>query len=494
MARFGEPSGDRRSGDGADFIDLGEFGFGGAGEGVEIGIGAGEGLGAPDSDLMNAQTDEEAPEVAGSGGMDAGDEIGGGLLTHPFEVCDGIGGEEVEVGDVADESGVDELAGDDFAAAFDVHGGASAPMFDATADAGGAIGIGAAPDDAFGITDGPAGDGRAALGTLAWEVELDLGAGTGFWNDADDGRDDFTGLFDDDDVADADVLSAEFVFVVEGGAADGGTGDEDGFEFGDGGEGAGASHLDGDAEESGLGLFRSELVGHGPARGLAGEAERVAQGDLVELHDRTVGFVAEVGADTVEFVDGLKDFVGGTGDPQAFGSGQTDGLQPAEEIGLGIGEGAPADFAEAVGHDGERALGDGAGIELFEGAGGGVAGIGEWFFAGGFAVGVELFESGGRHVDLTADFEHFGEFHTRRRDQPERQVAQGAEVGGDVVAGGAIAAGGAEGEHAGFVTERDGDAIDLGFDGPGEGSGAEGFLGAEKEGADVPRVSTCSPG
>ncbi len=60
----------------------------------------------------------------------------------------------------------------------------------------------------------------------------------------------------------------------------------------------------------------------------------------------------------------------------------------------------------------------------------------------------------------------------------QRDVADGADVLGDVVAGGAVAAGGGVFQRAVFVEERDGDAIDLGFEGDGDVLAAEVFLEA----------------
>ena len=53
-----------------------------------------------------------------------------------------------------------------------------------------------------------------------------------------------------------------------------------------------------------------------------------------------------------------------------------------------------------------------------------------------------------------------------KRIEPERDGADGAEVGRDVVAGNAVAAGGAAGEQAILKTKADRDAVGLGLDEP----------------------------
>lgn len=60
----------------------------------------------------------------------------------------------------------------------------------------------------------------------------------------------------------------------------------------------------------------------------------------------------------------------------------------------------------------------------------------------------------------------------------ERYIADGFDVLGDVVACGAVAAGGGVFESAVFVVERDGDAIDFGFEGDGDVFATEVFLEA----------------
>ena len=66
--------------------------------------------------------------------------------------------------------------------------------------------------------------------------------------------------------------------------------------------------------------------------------------------------------------------------------------------------------AEAVGEEGKWALGDDFRVELFERAGGGVAGIGEGRQAGLVALGVERGEGLVRHEDLAADFQRCWNF------------------------------------------------------------------------------------
>ena len=103
-------------------------------------------------------------------------------------------------------------------------------------------------------------------------------------------------------------------------------------------------------------------------------------------------------------------------------------------------------------HDGRR--------QLFERPCGGVARIGEERFAGRFAFGVEPVERGVGHQNLASDFEEVGIAVAR---QLQRNAADGADVGRDVVALGAVAARHGLQQAAVIVGERDGRAVEFQF-------------------------------
>ena len=105
-------------------------------------------------------------------------------------------------------------------------------------------------------------------------------------------------------------------------------------------------------------------------------------------------------------------------------------------------------------------------ILLAQRAGGGVARIGELARLGrilglGEQARVERGEIGLRHIDLAAHLEHVG----RVAVQPLRDVGDGADIGGDVLAGRAVAAGRGEDQRALLVAQRAGQAVDLGLGG-----------------------------
>src|SRR5690606_14293163 len=89
----------------------------------------------------------------------------------------------------------------------------------------------------------------------------------------DDLRNDVTGALDDHVVTLANVLAGNLILVVQRGAGDHHAADGDRLQVGDRRQRAGAADLDGDLVQDGLRLLGGELVGDGPARGAADEAE-----------------------------------------------------------------------------------------------------------------------------------------------------------------------------------------------------------------------------
>ncbi len=122
---------------------------------------------------------------------------------------------------------------------------------------------------------------------------------------------------------------------------------------------------------------------------------------------------------------------------------------------MGIGK-RLADLAPGVGEKPQRTSGGHRGIELAQRTGRGVARIGESLAAGGLLARVESGEIGLRHVDFAANLQGLRPVVDMFGD-----VRKGAQVGGDVLAGGPVAAGRAPHEAAVFVAKRHRKAVDL---------------------------------
>ncbi len=123
-------------------------------------------------------------------------------------------------------------------------------------------------------------------------------------------------------------------------------------------------------------------------------------------------------------------------------------------------------------------------VELAHGTRGRVARIGEHRLAGLVALGVEREEPLAVHVDFAADLEQIG---PALAVQPVRNLADGAQIGGDVLAGLAVAARGALHEFAALVAQAGRKPVNLRLGGERQAFGveAEKILHLLEKGADV---------
>ena len=315
-------------------------------------------------------------------------------------------GERIEVGDALHEAAIEELLDDGFAEAFDVHDLAGGEVEQALDEARGAVGVDAAVVDfAFGLDDFAAADGA-----VRGELEFPVAAGMILvFDDFDDFGDDVAAALDLDVVADEQAEALDFVGVVEGGAADGGSSDEDRGEHGDGGELAGASDLNLDVFDFGDAGAGGEFVGDGPAGGFAGVSEAALDLGGIDLDDDAVDFVTEIGTfffgaideghHLVDVLDGLAVRV----DAEAGGGERVEGFGLfVEEIVAGFGE-------REVGVEVETAAGNDVGLEGADGSGGGIARIDGGRQSLGFALLIHLEKGRERHYDFAADFEVWGQ-------------------------------------------------------------------------------------
>ena len=262
---------------------------------------------------------------------------------------------------------------------------------------------------------------------------------------------------DDDGVAEAQVEALDLVHVVERRVGDGHTPNEHGLELGHRRDGAGASHLELHVVQRGARLLRWILVGDGPAWLPGHLAELVAQGELVHLHHGAVDLVAERVALCFEVADVV-----------AAGGEVIAGLRPGVDVeppgaerieGLGVAPGLPAGRGDtdAVAEHRQRPRGGDVGIELAQAAGGAIAGIDDGPLAGGEGAFVEGAEALDGHVDFAPHLK-LGRGVVR---QPRGNRADGADVGGDVLAGFAVAARGAAHQDAVLVQKAHRHAVDL---------------------------------
>ena len=187
--------------------------------------------------------------------------------------------------------------------------------------------------------------------------------------------DDLSGLANFHGVADADVLLGDKVLVVEGGVGHRGPGQTDRRYHGLGRQHAGAAHLYHDIPDHGLLDLRRILKGRGPPGELGRAAQPLPGGQIVDLQNRAVDVEAVAVPVLADVGNPGLGLLGGGTEPVR------DDLEPElPQIvqGFAVGLEGPA-LAELEVKDQNIQLA-GSGdfrVQLPQGPGGGVAGIGE---------------------------------------------------------------------------------------------------------------------
>src|SRR5438105_2749331 len=168
--------------------------------------------------------------------------------------------EAEQVERVLDQAAFDELLGHNPAEGLDVERPALREVLDAARELRRAARhILAAPGDLLGLAIGDLlpGNRPATGGAFAPDVSDEIerlgDLGPFRFHDLDDLGDYHAGLADHDDVADTDVFASDFIFIVEGGARDGGALHEDRFKLGNGRQHACAPDLYSDRLQHGFG-------------------------------------------------------------------------------------------------------------------------------------------------------------------------------------------------------------------------------------------------
>ena len=231
---------------------------------------------------------------------------------------------------------------------------------------------------------------------------------------------------------------------------------------GDRRERSGAADLDVDRLEPGRGALGGELVGERPARRGRAEAEPRLQVEPVDLVDHAVDVVAEGRALRLDGAVLRQHVLGAVAEPHQRIGREPELAQPGDRRALRGAE-RRRDLAPGIGEEAQRPRRADPRVELAQAAGGGVARVGEGAAAGLGLPRVQRGEVGMAHVGLAAHLEHLG-----RAGQLVRDVADGAGVGGHVLAGLAVAAGGGHDEPAALVAQRQRQPVDLRLGGEGE--------------------------
>ena len=273
-------------------------------------------------------------------------------------------------------------------------------------------------------------------------------------------RDDLPRLLNDDGVPHPDIFFRDIVLVVQRGIGDGGARQAHRREHRLGGQHAGSAHLHHDVQHLGGLLLRRVLEGHRPLGELGGGAQLLPVRQAVHLDDGAVDVEGIVHALIVDAVDlPLHHF--GPGEGLVGDHFKALGGQVLQGLGVGL-EAAALRQLEVEDLDIQLPLRADLGVQLPQGTGGGVAGIGHQGLALELPGVVDLLEHRPGHVDLSPDDEPGELFRQRHGDG-----ADGLEILRHVLPHPAVAPGGAPDEDAVPVFQCHGQAVHLGLHGVG---------------------------
>ncbi len=294
-------------------------------------------------------------------------------------------------------------------------------------------------------------------------------------------RDDLARFLDDDRIADADVLAANFAQIVQRRMLHRRAGDENRFHVGPRCELTRFADLPIDAEKFCNRLFGRVFVGDAPPWEFAGVAQFFLQVDAIDADNDAVDEVRELVPLGREVFDELPDRIDRLALLREWVCGDAPSGERGQELAVRFKRIA-GDFTSSVGDNAEPALGDDARIELLERAGGRIAWVGEGLVAGFDDGSVHPLELGGRHKDFAAHFENSWNRVFRVFVERERDGANGADVLCHVVATLTIAAGGSLNELPALVAKVDRDAIDFGIGKVTAGDGKTAAVGCGEGG------------
>ncbi|GAP61558.1 hypothetical protein AHiyo1_52720, partial [Arthrobacter sp. Hiyo1] len=244
---------------------------------------------------------------------------------------------------------------------------------------------------------------------------------------------------------------------MQGGHLHSGSGHFDRFHYPVGSDAAGAADVDLDVQQLGVDFLRRVFVGNGPSRHARGVTEGTLRGEVVDFDHDAVDLVQEVVPVFAEVLDEVEDLLEGVQDLQVGADRQAPFLQQLVRFRLARGVEAFA-CPDAVDEHPQRTLGGFRGVFLAQGAGRGVAGVGQRRLAGLDQRFVEFGECLGRNEDFAPDF-HLGRISAAA--ELARDLLDGEHVVGDVLARGAVSARGGTDQLAIAVQQVHCQAVDL---------------------------------
>ena len=275
-------------------------------------------------------------------------------------------------------------------------------------------------------------------------------------------RDDVAGALDDDAVAGPDAKAGNLIGIVQRDVGDDDPANRDGSEPPYRGQFAGAADLDVNRLQRSLRTLGGEFVRDGPARRLRDETQPLLPVEAVDLVHHAINVEGQIGAAPFDVS------IMGEYGVERFDAHQhirhrhapaRDSLHDAK---LRVG-GQRAVRTPAMGEEAQRAGGGDGSILLAQRTRCGVAGVGELArLFGVFGVGEQALVQGHEialgHIDLPANLEQVGDIGAGKA---LGNIADGADIGGDVLASCPVSTRRGQHQFALLVAQRAGQAVDL---------------------------------
>ena len=395
----GKPVHNALGGDGADVVHLGEFLHCGRLEVVQGAEALGQDLARLLPHLADAEGKEQPGQVLALGLLDGGEQVLGGFFAHALQLGHVLLAEEIQVAGGLDQPRLYQVLHHRDAQTLNVHGIPAGKVGQVAQQLSGTLGPGTADVGAVLIP----GHRRAAFGAHIREAVGHGVIGPLFHHHGQYLRDDLPRLAHQHGIADADVLLGDKILVVEGGIGHRGAGQTHRLQHRLGGEHAGTTYLNHNIGKAGRLYLWGILVGGSPPGELGCGAQGLALGQIVHLDDRPVdvkGVVLPALPDGLHLLYRLLN--GGTDDMgnhlKALVRQVVDSFSVAVEVLVF----RPLDVEY---RNVQPTLGGNLRVQLPQGPGGGVAGIGKQGLSPLLPFLVEGVEHLLGHIDLAPDNE-----------------------------------------------------------------------------------------
>ena len=346
--------------------------------------------------VQDAQGEQDARQGTLLAGLNVGQDARRQLVAHPVQLRQLFPRQPVQMRRIGHQPPVNQNLAPPFAQPVDVHCAPADEMLQRFKELRRAGPVGAAVHGVPFYFD----DGGVAVLAAFRHPKLRPPFLSGNRHRPDDIGNDIAGPLNDHQIADPNILAVNVLLIVQRGVLHRSPADHHRLQNRLRVQAAGAPHADDDVPQPGCGPFRRKLVGNGPARFPPGKAQRVLLRDAVHLDHQPVGFITPLVPPRQHFIIVGADFINGVKDailridlkPPAIQRGQGVPVTGRQRLIVCIVEAVRPDFhIAAAGH---------FRVQLADGAGAGVAGVGVEGLAVAFPFLVQFSETRQGQIDF----------------------------------------------------------------------------------------------